>query len=240
MKIFGLLEKFGLTKKETALYLAAVELGSASVQRIAARAGIVRSTAYEVLEVLRERGLVASFLKKKTLYYSAEDPVQVVRWAERRVDALKEALPELNILTGRSRQRPSVRFYEGKEGATLILREILDEARELIGFASVDDVFRQIDRFDLFTEERIKRKIPIRVIMRDSPRAHERQQLGPQQLREVKIVPVHPIFHGMLLIWKNKVALFSYMRDYVVVVIESAEIAELQRALFNNVWDILP
>ncbi len=239
MNIGALLEKFGLTQKETALYLAVVELGSASVQRIATKAGIVRSTAYEVLESLREKGLVTTFLKKKTRYYNAEDPAQIVRWAESRVVALKEALPELNILTGRSRQRPSVRFYEGKEGLQIVLREILDEARELIGFASVDDVFREVDQFEHFVAERIKRKISLRVILRASPRADERKRLGREQLRDVKIVPAHHVYHGLLYIWKNKVAFFSFMRDYVVVVIESSETAELQRALFNNLWDTL-
>ena len=239
MKLDTILQKFGLTPKESLLYLAALELGSASVQKIAAKASVKRSTAYEVLEDLRFKGLVTTFLKKHIRYYSAEDPSQVVELAESRVDTLKQALPELNAIVGQSRKRPSVRFYEGKDGMKIILQEILNEADEMLAFASVDDVFRELNHFENFVQTRIKKKIPLRVILRASPKATERQRLGPQELRQVKIIPADPAFHGLIYIWKNKIAQFSFKGDYIAVVTESIELSAMQRALFMNLWNSL-
>ncbi len=240
MKLDTILQKSGLTPKESLLYLAALELGSASVQKIAVKAGVVRSTAYEVLENLRFKGLVTTFLKKHIRYYSAEDPNQVVNFAESRVETLKEALPELNAIVGKSRRRPSMRFYEGKDGMKIILNEILNEADELISFASVDDVFRELEQFENFVTARIKKKIPLRVILRASAKAQERQRLGPGELRQVRIVPQNPEFHGLMYIWKNKVALFSFVSDYVATVTESKEVAALERTMFEHIWQGLP
>lgn len=240
MKLDTILQKFGLTPKEASLYLAALELGSASVQKIASKAGVKRSTAYEVLEDLRFKGLVTTFLKKKIRYYSAEDPSQVVELAESRVDTLKQALPELNAILGKSRKRPSVRFYQGKEGIQQILRESINEATEICAFGSAADLFSEFENFSTFhVQERVKRKIPIRVILRDSLKARERQELGPKELREVKIVPDNYPFHGLIYIWKNKIAMFSFKDDYVAVVTESAELATMQHALFMNLWNSL-
>ena len=241
MKLDTILQKFGLTPKESLLYLAALELGSASVQKIAAKASVKRSTAYEVLEDLRFKGLVTTFLKKHIRYYSAEDPSQVMKLAESRVDTLKQALPELNAIVGKSRKRPSVRFYEGKDGIRQILKEILAEnPTELLAFGSAADLFAEIIDFPVFfVRERLKRKIPIKVIHRDSPKARERQRLGPQELREVRIIPDTYPYHGIVYIWKNKIAQLSFKNDYIAVVTESIELAAIQRALFMNLWNSL-
>lgn len=226
----------GLNTKETALYKAALELGSASVQRIAEKAALARSTAYEVLETLRAKGMVTTFLKKKARYFSAEEPRRVLARMEQRVSLLKESLPELEAMHSRSRKRPGVRMYEGKAGIATVLEEILEEASELLSFGAADDIFREVEKFENFVEERVRRKIPVRVILPNSAKAQERKRLGQQQLRQVRIVPSRPEFHGMMYVWKSKVCLISFTGDYVVVVIESAAIAEMQRALFEHAW----
>lgn len=239
MKLDSTLQKCGLSPKESKLYLAALELGSGSVQAIARKAGVVRSTAYEVLEALRERRFVSTFQKRHVRYYSAEDPDQLIRLTTETLDLLKAALPQLTAFVGTSRRRPTVRFYEGVDGMKTVFNEVLDEARELIGFGSADDIFGEIKDFKRFVEKRIKKKIPAKVILRDTPLALERKKLGPQELREVRIVPTNHTYSGLIYIWKTKVAFFAVAKDPMAVVIESPEIAETQRALFYNLWDLL-
>ena len=240
MKLDTILQKFGLTHREALLYLATLELGSAPVQKIAEKSGLVRSTAYEVLERLRSKGLVSTFLKKKIRYFSAEDPNQIVHFAQSRVAALKEALPELNALVGKNRRRPTVRFYEGKEEMALIFVEILAEADELLGYSSADDLFKEMGEVHKeFLKERIAKKIPLRIILRDTPFGRERQHQGNTELRNVRLMNAQPAFHGQTYIWKNKIAQLSFKDDFVAVVTESKELADMQRAVFENLWNLL-
>ena len=88
-------------------------------------------------------------------------------------------------------------------------------------------------------KKRIKNRIPLRVILRDSATARDRQRLGIQQLREVKLVSNKYEFHGLIYVWKNKIAMFSLVNDFVAVVTESKELADIERAKFNNLWDLL-
>ncbi|MSU75019.1 MAG: hypothetical protein EXS55_00675 [Candidatus Magasanikbacteria bacterium] len=241
MKLDTILQTFGLKPKEAAIYLATLELGSGSVQKIASKAGVIRSTTYEVLEVLREKSLVTTFLKKHIRYYSAEDPNQIVHFAESRVATLKEALPELNALVGKNRRRPTVRFYEGKEEMGIVFNEILTEADTLIGLSSTDDLFREMGEVHKhFLAKRIAKKIPLRVILRDTPFGRERQRKGPQELRDARLMSAEQSFHGQMYTWKNKFAQFSFKDDFVAVVTESKELADMQRALFENLWALLP
>jgi len=231
-------KNYGLSDKQVKVYLACLELDSSSVQKIAKKSSLARSTVYEVLEVLKEKGFVSSFQKKNIKYYSAEDPTQVIKLAQVKVDALEDCLPQLNALYGQSRHRPTVRFYQGKEEMKIVLEEILSEADVLLSFASPEDLFRELgEYFDKFVERRIKKKIPVRMIASNSAKTKERAELGARHLRVTKILPASYVYHGNKWIWKNKIAMFSFVGDLVAVVIESKELAETERAMFEYLWE---
>jgi HTH-type transcriptional regulator, sugar sensing transcriptional regulator len=239
MQISKVLKNYGLNDKQVKVYLACLELGSASVQKISQKAGLVRTTVYEVLGSLQKKGFVNSFLKKKVQYYSAEEPSQVINFAQTKVNALKDALPEFNALVGAARNRPKIRFYQGKDEMKMVFQEILAEAKKLSAFASVNDFLREFKSYHYkhFLTKRIERKIPIRVILPESKLARERQKLGQKELRITKIAPPDYDFKGLTYIWKNKIAMFSFTSDFVVIVIESQELADMQLAMFNLLWD---
>ena len=157
---------------------------------------------------------------------------------EGKIELFKEALPEMNALIGEARHRPTVRFYQGNDELNIVLKEVLDEADELLGFSSIDDLWREFDHMK-FVRERMKRKIPARIILRDSERARQRRAAGPTELRQVRIMNGALQYHGAVYIWKNKVAMFSFLHDIVGVVIESREIAETERAMFEQLWLLL-
>lgn len=238
MNLAKILESYGLSEKQAKVYLACLELNSAPVQHIAQKAGLSRSTVYEVLEHLAQTGFVTTFNKKRIKYFSAEDPAQVVRLGESKVNTLKDALPELNAIAGQFRKRPVVRFYQGNEQMKIVLEEMLLEADILLSFAAPKDMFNELGDYYLdFVKRRVRKKLPVRLIATDSPKARERQKIGAQELRTVKIVPNIYEYHSNKWIWKNKVAMFSFVGDLVAVVIESKELADMEKAMFNHLWD---
>ncbi|OGL60467.1 hypothetical protein A3H10_00020 [Candidatus Uhrbacteria bacterium RIFCSPLOWO2_12_FULL_46_10] len=240
MHIEKTLETFGLTEKETKIYLACLELGPSSVQRISRKAGLPRSTCYEVLENLQRQGLAATFRRKTVKYFSVEEPERVVELAREHVALLERALPELRARYGEARHRPTVRFYQGREGMKLILEEVLSEADEFLSFSSSEDLFAILgDDFQRFVERRVKKRIPARVILRESVVAAERQRLGPQELREVRTIPASYEYHGLVFIWGRKIAMFSFKKDLVAIVVESDELAQVERAMFEFIWQSL-
>jgi len=238
MKIEKALGRAGLNDKQTKVYLACLELGASSVKKISQKAGLIRTTVYEILEGLKQKGFVNTFLNKTVRYYSAEEPEQIIRLAENNIEALKNVLPELRALGGEAKQRPAVRFYQGREGIKLIMEEILKEAKELISFGSADDLFREMGEYQqIFVKRRVENKIPLRVILRDTPKARERKNLEIQQLRQVRLLSTETDFNGLIFIWGNKIAMFSFKNDLVGVVIESKILAETERGLLNGLWD---
>lgn len=241
MSIKNVLKQLGLNDRHSAIYLACLELGSSSIHKISQKSGFARSTCEAVLKSLQEKGFVTSFQKKKTRQYSPEDPKKLVVLAQEKVDILKEALPQFSARYFKGDVLPTVRLYQGEAGIKNVLQEILLEARELVSFGSIDDIYGALgDFFPKFTAERIKNRIPLKVILRNSPLAEKRQKLGPQELREVRIIPEKYECSSVTFIWNNKVAMCSLKEGVVAFVVESNELANIQRTMFDLIWSTLP
>lgn len=235
------LTEHGLSSKETAIYLATLELGSGSILAISQHAHMPRSSTEVVLGRLQKQGLVSSFRRKRVKHFSAEDPRKLLHDAQQRTDRLKDIVPGLTNLFGTTKVRPVVRCYEGKAGVRVILNEILDEAKELITLSSTLDLYKTLTaEYPDFVKERVARKIPVKAISRDSPFARQRQKLGPQELREIRILQESIEYHGMIYVWNDKVAMFSLTKDLIGLIIESKELANAQRAMLQLIWNQLP
>ena len=68
------LEQFGLQGRKADVYLAALELGGASVIDISRKANIKRTTVYDILLDLQKDGLVSQTMEGKKRKFIGEDP----------------------------------------------------------------------------------------------------------------------------------------------------------------------
>ena len=129
------LGRFGLEGKKADVYLVALQLGSASAQEIAKRAGLKRPTVVEVLEGLVRRGLMSVVTEKRTRMFAVEPPRKLLAQAEEQERQARLVLPSLEALYGKSRSRPSVQFYEGIEGIKTVYEDTLTASKKkLRGF----------------------------------------------------------------------------------------------------------
>lgn len=232
------LKQFGLNQKQAQIYLATLELGSAPVNKIAKKAGIPRSSSYDVLEELVKMGVASQMTKKKIKYFAVEDPKKIVNLAKQRADALESALPGLNAIYGLAKKRPQVRFFQGLESLKQIFEEIVEDGKELLTFGSADDLFTAMGEYHFnFVKRRVKKKIFVRAIVRDTKKARERQTIGSKELREIRLVSDNYPYQGLTFIFGNKIAFISFINEYVSVVIESKELTDIQRAMFEHLWD---
>ncbi len=240
MQIKKVLEQYGLKEMHATIYLACLELGSASIQKISQKSGFARSTCEAVLESLHEKGFVTTFRKKNIRYFSPEDPKKLISLAKDKVTLLENALPQFGALYYKGDTSPVSRLYEGEDGIRLVLQEILDEAKELSSFGSIDDIYTAVgDYFPKFTKERIKRSIPLKVILRDTSLARERQRLGSEQLREVRLMSENNNLSSITFIWNNKLAMCSFKEKIIALVIQSEELASVQKTMFEMIWNNL-
>ena len=116
MDIRNVLEQFNLTRKESSVYLAALELGTTSAAAIAKKAGIQRTHFYDISESLIAAGFLQRVSKNSKRLYSAADPETIIEIEEKKIEKLKQTLPEFKALYNTSGEKPRVTYFEGRSG----------------------------------------------------------------------------------------------------------------------------
>lgn len=106
------LTSFGLNEKESAVYLALLELGEATISSLVMKSRVKRTTVYASLQLLHERGLVSRFTKHKRTMYLAQDPRIFRKILSEQELKLETIMPELLSLANVLTHKPTVRFLK--------------------------------------------------------------------------------------------------------------------------------
>ena len=92
---FSQLVSLGLTAMEAQTYIALLELGNAKAGAISRKTGVNRTTTYDALERLVQKGLVAYSSQGEHRVFSAVAPVRLVEWLDEKRELATSVVPEL-------------------------------------------------------------------------------------------------------------------------------------------------
>lgn len=235
--LIEILKKIGLNSKEAKVYLACVELGSSAVSAIATKAKINRVTAYDILEKLKIKGLVSYFTKSKVKYFTATDTEILVDEYEKRTNDLRNALPKFKKLSGET-QHPRIRYFEGLEGMKAIYADTLTSQTEILNYSNSEEIRKIWPNYDKeYVEKRAKKKIFLKGICPNDKKGKIVHSEDKKYNREMRLVPVDKFnFTNEINIYDDKVAIISFKEELIGMIIESIEIANSQRAIFEMCW----
>jgi HTH-type transcriptional regulator, sugar sensing transcriptional regulator len=242
------LKSLGLSDKEAKVYLAMLELGPATVMDISTKAGINRPTTYVEIDSLRKRGLAAAHKKGSKRLFGAESPEQFEFYLVREMQAIDEKkellgkmLPDLKAMYNLGEKKPQVRFFEGLEGLMKMQDEFLKaKPYEILAITSADDVLKVFPRqMENYSPERVKRKIPSRVIY-TSVKGDFLKAGNVKALRQTRFIsPDKMPFHADITIFGDAVAIAALKGNLSGAIIEHKEIAASFKGLFEFAWGIL-
>ena len=239
------LKQLGLSDKEAKVYLAVLELGPASVVQISQSSGINRPTTYVQIQSLTKLGLMSSYTKGKKQFFAAEPPErlkELVRAREQEVNEqrgrLGEILPQLQIIFDTAEERPKVRFYEGKEGIRSMAADIFSRKTKEIFTISSAELFKEIFTQEEHVEfEQLRRKYKIKVKHLYNSKKGALSSSRSSTVED-RFIPFEkfPITSGID-IYQNKISAFTLKGKLIGVIIESSEISDTMRSLFNLAWE---
>ncbi len=231
-----LLLQLGFSNKEAKVYLAGLELGASSVQKIALRAGVNRATTHVILQSFIKRGLVTVFESRGRNFFAVEDPSllqKLIRLKTEeehdRRERLNRIWPEFSVLYALSKDKPRVQFFEGRE-EVLAAADLIFQAQERVlrNIYNVDDLYRAFPKY-----RRRMRGHEFRTIYNRSvgprPEAEERRVK-----RVASYVPEeeYPIASDID-IYDDKIHITSLRQDLMAFFVQNQEIAETQKAIFD-------
>lgn len=241
------LEDIGLSEKEARVYLAALELGPTTAEKLSTYAKVNRSTTYVQLESLMKQGLVSTYEEGKKTIFAPEPPESLKRTLElkevefeSKKKELESILPELTRLFESAGDRPVVRFFNGKEGITAMREDTLTlpKGSEILVIYSYDALFTLYTEAeaDVYVQKRAKRGLQIRSIYTRS--AGKLDPDGAPMVNKRYIPANRMPLNSDFFIYGNKVAIMALRGKAFGVVIESKEVADSFRTFFKLIWTL--
>jgi len=239
MKKEEVLRRFGLTDKEISVFLASLELGQTTVNEIARKSNTFRTYCYDILKSLMEKGLVRYFIRSGVKYYETVEPEKLIDILQETEDQITSILPELSSIRGSTTKKPGVQFYEGKEGIKTIHEDIIkNKPEEVLVYGNTGKHYEVMEwYFPRYIRERVKNKIKARVINERSKLTEEMiKKTEKEELRKTRFFPKGISFPTIKYIYGNKVAMLSFDKDVVGIVIDNKNLAEGERQAFELLW----
>ncbi|TAK97127.1 hypothetical protein EPO05_00045 [Patescibacteria group bacterium] len=235
----------GLNHKEIGIYLAILSGGKNTISGIALRSKIKRTSIYQHLQVLLDKGLIYKAVDRKRVLYIAEDPekiVNVVESQKRRLDRqkveLEKIIPELQSMFSVAFSKPKVNFYEGREGIKNIYKEFVETHQNIYSFFSPYHFFKLFSHAE--NDELLMRLYAnggqLHNLVERSDEAVARLKVEKyKSFTKSKFLPADFKFENDLLVTGDKVALISF-KNLIGVIICDQAIADLQRNIFKLIW----
>lgn len=240
-----ILAENGLTAKESAIYLAALESGEATMSGLANKTHLKRTTVYDVVASLADRGILSVTKRKGIQYVSALAPRSLI---ERFKNAAKDAeglLPHLLELSYSSPLKPKMRFYEGIEGLKEILRDMsFSNSGQTIGFSDYTKMPKELFQFiqKEVVPRRKEHKNFVRLICPRKETNLKIQKDDALHFREHRIVDLpdpETMDLEILLYSHTKVGFLCYEDEGDFgIVIDSPSVFKMLSSAFWIIWNI--
>jgi len=239
------LEKIGLTKSEISVYLALLKLGQTTAGPIVDEAKVTRSKIYDILERLKNKGLVSYITKESTKYFSAADPKNILEYLEEKEkeihkdkESVKKILPELLLQQTLAEKKKIAEIFIGIKGmgnAFNVLINEFDSKETYYAFgAGKGENVKQIQLFFLkLHQQRLKKKIKSKIIFNESSRG----LFGSQE--KSKLVEARYLAGSTptaINIYKNFTVIAILNKEPITFLIINKETADSFREYFQVMW----
>ncbi|NTV41107.1 MAG: hypothetical protein HGA61_02430 [Candidatus Moranbacteria bacterium] len=237
------LQATGLSNNEVSAYLALLDLGKGTVSQISRKAGLNRTTGYDILDRLVAKRLVSISGKEPKQEYLAESPDRIenlllaeLEEKQNQLENARKTIPQLKSIHNVA-GRPQIRFYEGTEGLRQVYEDTLTSNEPIRAYASVDDVHKALPNyFPQYYKRRTQKNIPIRAIFTDTPEGRELAEHDEEEIRQSAFVSANQYgFHPEINIYDNKIMIASW-REKLGIIIESGEIADAMKKIYELAW----
>lgn len=240
------LKKLGLTDYETKIYLALLEIGEGTSGDIIKKADIHTGKIYEILESLKNKGLISEVIKNNIKQYSATEPERLFDYLNIKKEELKKTEQDISTIMpsllekvkSASKKPVKIEVYTGFEGfKTVFLKEINKYSKntEVLVFGIQPQVnyekkIRDFFKFKVYPERK-RNKVLTKKIKDISTLNQKSSSDYPKKVKYLEYKSL-----TIVEVYKDLVLIESYLENPIIILIESEEVASSFKNQFEMLW----
>lgn len=239
-----LIQKFGLSSTSAKVYMALLELGRASADKIAKRVGTYKPNVYDALKKLEETGLSTYIYEENKKLFIPTNPEKLPQILEdmkeqqiSKIEELKQdinkLMPQLKGKYDSIKEKELFEVYRGRKAYKSIINEILKEKPKYWkGFGNF-----QVQASFPIEYQRWFRKVPFRLFSTKTKEVIKRMKEAKKTC-DVKVtwLPKEVYMPIVWVIFGNNVLIIIYEPDLIMMRIKSEKIVKTFSSQFDYLW----
>lgn len=248
-EIRHLLSALGLSEKEALVYQCLLSGGSLPIGKIITQTGLKRGITYAIVYKLAKLGLVRQFEKEGKTYVEPEPPEKLAEIAaskdkelELTKTKLDHLLPKLSSQYKLSVGKPTIQYFEGKEGLIKVFQDIYAPKKEpvygAVNLDQIESVFEGISESKLIPS-RLENGLPVKCVFNNTPKTIEMAKRDKEENRESLLIDLkkYPL-PAEVEAYEDKVALMSFKKgEFLGLIIQNEDFAITLRSLLRFLFD---
>jgi len=243
--IEDLLLELGLKDKEIKVYLSIVKSEGISATELAKKTKLNRTTIYDIIENLIEKGLITQQIKEKKKTFQTVNFNKFISKLKDKEKIAYLAIRELNNLYIPSKKDYEVEVFEGVEGVKSYFDNVesLLKTKKLKDYLVFGSSLQTIKRIKFYIISRIKdsllllKNVDFRIIWNYSAKSEE--IIKNLQFIKSKFLPKDVKTTCTTVIANDSIALFIYTNKPIIIKIKNKDVSETYKNHFNMSWDSL-
>jgi sugar-specific transcriptional regulator TrmB len=242
------LQKLGLGKYESQIYLALLKLGESPAKPIIEETNLHRQIIYDALDKLIAKGFVSYVLQANRKYFKASSPKKFIELFDEQEKELEEKksefdklLPKLEKLNVSSVDEQGATTYKGEKGIRALLDDMIEDSKEeilTIGASQIEaESFQKqlninLPRFHNFRE---KQRQSLKILLSEKMKKRAKE-IDKQKYTSVKLLSEEFTSNMSTNIYGDKVSIILWGSQPFGILINSKEIAVAQKKYFDLLW----
>lgn len=239
MEIKEALSQFGLNDREIKVYLCLLSNPGLTAYNLSQKTGIIRQTAYEIIDSLISKGIVSHAVKSGVKYFEAANPSKFKRILEEKSKIMDSVLPMLEKMQNTNLAKPKVEMYEGVEGLKSIYADIIKtKPSELLEYGNAENFSNVLKLYFIenYIAKRVDSRIKVRVIIEKDKKTEDISKSNKKLLRESRYLQDLSQIKTLNYVYNNKVAIVTFSEEPIGLIIENKDVASAQKVLFEILW----
>lgn len=231
MDIEKVLSNLGFSPNEIKVYLTLNDRGSLKAGKVATVAKIDRSSCYNSLKSLTEKGLASYVMIGKVKWFQATGPKRLLDYVKEQEEDVKSIMDNLQARHKAAKIEGQVRLFKGTKGIKTVFLDIIRTGKDNFAYGSegqfskiMPEFAKQFDR--LKNEANIKTKM----ILRKGRKELDSKTSEYRYLSSVEESPAVTNIYG------NKIAIIIWTDEPEGIIIENSAAAKAYKSYFDVMW----
>ncbi len=235
MNIERELHSLNFTDNEIKIYLTLFRIGRAKAGRIAKECALERTSTYNALKRLLEKGVISSIREGKIQYFSPGTPEKILEMLDEKKEIAQTLIPQLKTLQKIEREKENILKFRGYNGVKTVIMDVLktcETGEEYLIMGTEGQLSERMNTFaKIFVAKKDKKKLHARILMSD-------RYSGNMQSKYTKAryVPQEVISPANISIYDGKVSLVIWSEIPEAIIIDNSEVAKTFRSYFEFMW----